>query len=115
MCPSAVSEVEPYASRGARTVPGGGPPAREAPTRPRVARVPCEKMAAKRRLISAGSRPPPDLAGGRRPAPRLTLALAAAAPAPGGKVGRGRGEQRRAARRSIIRLPALGGSTFLRS
>src|SRR3954453_18329688 len=33
MCPSAVSEVEPYASRGARTVPGGVPPVREAPTR----------------------------------------------------------------------------------
>src|SRR5262245_3486405 len=33
MCPSAVSEVEPHASRGARTVPGGEPPAREAPTR----------------------------------------------------------------------------------
>ena len=30
---SVVSEVEPYASRGARTVPGGEPPAREAPTR----------------------------------------------------------------------------------
>src|SRR4051794_30017437 len=33
MCPSAVSEVEPYASRGARTVPGGGPAVRRAPTR----------------------------------------------------------------------------------
>src|SRR5262245_11697663 len=28
-----ISAVEPYASRGARTVPGGEPPAREAPTR----------------------------------------------------------------------------------
>src|SRR5262249_33653261 len=34
MCPSVVPEVEPYASRGARTVPGGEPPARGAPTRP---------------------------------------------------------------------------------
>src|SRR4051812_10184761 len=33
MCPSAGSEVEPYASRGARTVPGGVPPVREGPTR----------------------------------------------------------------------------------
>jgi hypothetical protein len=33
MCLSVVSEVEPYASRDARTVPGGEPPAREAPTR----------------------------------------------------------------------------------
>jgi hypothetical protein len=32
MCRSVVSEVEPYASRGARTVPGGGPTARWAPT-----------------------------------------------------------------------------------
>ncbi len=30
---SVVSEVEPYASRGARTVPGGEPTARWAPTR----------------------------------------------------------------------------------
>ena len=30
---SAVSAVEPYASRGARTVPGGEPAARRAPTR----------------------------------------------------------------------------------
>jgi hypothetical protein len=33
MCLSVVSEVEPYASRGARTVPGGEPTARWAPTR----------------------------------------------------------------------------------
>src|SRR3954470_12025860 len=33
MCPSVVSEVEPYASRGACTVPGEDPPVREAPTR----------------------------------------------------------------------------------
>src|SRR5947208_2750596 len=36
MCLSAVSEVEPYASRGARTVPGGEPAARRAPTRRRT-------------------------------------------------------------------------------
>jgi len=29
---SVLSEVEPYASRGARTVPGGAPAARRAPT-----------------------------------------------------------------------------------
>src|SRR5262249_6030367 len=33
MCPSAVSEAEPDTSRGARPVPGGEPPVREAPTR----------------------------------------------------------------------------------